>query len=187
MPFNKHSNLQGKHALLSPSNYHWINYDEDRLEERVVASFAARRGSELHDLACQLIRLGVKLPRTQATLNMYVNDAINYGMEPELCVYYSENCFGHADALSFRRGLLRIHDLKTGKLPGSEHQLRIYAAIFCLEYIISPFEIETELRIYQNDEVVSFNPNPEVIVRLMDKIIYSDQKIEMLKEEGVWQ
>jgi hypothetical protein len=75
---------------------------------------AARRGTELHDLAHQLIRLGVKLPKTPTTLNLYVNDALGYRMTPEQVLYFSENCFGTADAISFRRNKLRIHDLKTG-------------------------------------------------------------------------
>ena len=29
MNFVKRSNLEGKHALLGASKYHWINYDED--------------------------------------------------------------------------------------------------------------------------------------------------------------
>lgn len=147
---------------------------------------AARRGTELHDFAHEAIRLGVKLPKSQHTLNMYVNDAIGYKMEVELALYYSDNCFGHADTLCFRKGVLRVHDLKTGINPASHHQLEVYAALFCLEYIISPFEIDVELRIYQNDEVHSYSPFPETIVHLMDKIILFDQQINQLKEEGAW-
>jgi hypothetical protein len=32
--FRKHSHLEGQHAFLSPSTYHWINYDEEKLEFR---------------------------------------------------------------------------------------------------------------------------------------------------------
>jgi hypothetical protein len=32
---------------------------------------------------------------------MYVNDAIGYNMKVEQPLYYSENCFGHADTLCF--------------------------------------------------------------------------------------
>ena len=35
MNFKSHSHLEGKHAFLSASKYHWINYDEDKL----VATF----------------------------------------------------------------------------------------------------------------------------------------------------
>ena len=186
MIFNSHSNLEGKHAFLSPSNYHWINYSEDRLAERFVASMAARRGTALHDFAHEAIRLGIKLPDSENTLNLYVNDGIGYKMQVEQPLYYSENCFGHADTLVFRNAFLRVHDLKTGITPASNHQLEIYAALFCLEYIISPFEIDIELRIYQSDEVQSYSPFPETITHLMDKIIRFDQMVQQLKEEGAW-
>ena len=186
MRLKSHSQLQGRHAFLSPSNYHWINYTEERLAERFVSAMAARRGTELHDFAHEAIRLGISLPDNGSTLSMYVNDAIRFEMSVEQPLHYSENCFGHADTLSYVPGLLRVHDLKTGYIPGSHHQLEVYAALFCLDYIVSPFEIDMELRIYQSDEVRSFDPYPETISHLMDKIILFDQKIQQLKEEGAW-
>lgn len=186
MNYNRHSNLEGKHAFLSPSSYHWINYSEEKLAQRFESAMSARRGTQLHDFAHEAIKLGIRLPDEPKTLNMYVNDAIGYRMQSEMALYYSENCFGHADALVFRNGLLRIHDLKNGITPASPHQLEIYAAIFCLEYVISPHEIDIELRIYQNDEVSAFEPFPITIVHLMDRIILFDQKLNQLKEEGAW-
>src|SRR5688572_6762665 len=139
MIFNQHSHLVGRHAFLSPSNYHWLNYDDQKLAARFIASMAARRGTALHDLAHSAIRLGVKLSRSNQALSAYVNDAIGYGMVCEQALYYSENCFGTADTISFKRGKLRIHDLKTGLSAVSEKQLEVYAALFCLEYAIDPF------------------------------------------------
>ncbi len=106
-------------------------------------------------------------------------------MSPEMIVYYSDNAFGTADAISFRRGMLRIHDLKTGITPTSEHQLEVYAALFCLEYRMKPFEIETELRIYQNDEVRIYEADPDVIFHIMDKIVTFDKRINAIKMEAV--
>lgn len=186
MHYNRHSQIAGRHAFLSPSNYHWLNYSDARLADRFTTAQAARRGTELHLFAHEAIRLGIRLPETEETLNMYVNDAIGYKMEVELGLYYSDNCFGHADTLCFRNGLLRIHDLKNGVTPASPKQLEIYAALFCLEYIISPHEIEFELRIYQNNEVQYYEPFPETIVHIMNKIIAFDQQIEELKEVGAW-
>ncbi len=91
MIFNKHSNLIGQHAFLSASKYSWINYDEDKLDRVYVAALAAKRGTELHVLAHELIRLGVKLPKSPKTMNLYVNDALGYRMTPEQIVYYSDN------------------------------------------------------------------------------------------------
>lgn len=183
MIFNKHSNLVGQHAFLSASKYHWINYTDQKLDASFISAMAARRGSELHQLAHDLIRLNVKLPKTSTTLNMYVNDALGYRMTPEQVLYFSENCFGTADAISFRKNKLRIHDLKTGITPTSEHQLEIYAALFCLEYRFKPTELDIEMRIYQNDEARIFEADPDVITHIMDRIITFDRRIAELKEE----
>lgn len=181
MIFNNHSDLHGKHAFLSPSSYHWLNYSDQKLEGRFAAAMAARRGSDLHALAHEAIRLGVKLSRANQSLSTYVNDAIGYKMTCEQTLYYSDNCFGTPDTIAFRRGKLRIHDLKTGVTPTSQHQLEIYAALFCLEYSISPFDIEIELRIYQRDEIRAFEPFAETIAEIMEKIIDFDQQVEELK------
>lgn len=146
---------------------------------------AAQRGTELHALAHDCIRLGVRLPKTQKTLHMYVNDAIGYRMTQEQILYFSENAFGTADTISFRKGKLRIHDLKTGFTPTSEHQLEVYAALFCLEYRIKPAEIEIELRIYQNDEVRIYDADPDVITHIMDKITTFDRRITELRMEAM--
>jgi Protein of unknown function (DUF2800) len=182
MIFNEHSGLLGKHAFLSPSSYHWLNYDRQKLEARYHASMAAQRGVELHELARTAIRLGVKLARSNQALSTYVNDAIGYKMSCEQLLFYSENCFGTADTISFNRGKLRIHDLKTGIVVASEKQLEIYAALFCLEYSIDPADIEIELRIYQRDEIRIYEPPPETIYRIMDTIIEFDKHIEIFKQ-----
>ena len=184
MIFNKHSNLAGQHAFLSASKYHWINYDDEKLDRTFASAMAAQRGTELHAFAHDAIRLGIKMPRSRQTINLYINDAIGYRMTPELVLYYSDNCFGTADAISFRRGQLRIHDLKTGVTATSEHQLEVYAALFCLEYRMKPIEIETELRIYQNDDVQIFEADPDVIFHIMDKIITFDKRISALRMEA---
>ncbi len=124
MNFNKHLAIEGQHAFLGASKYHWINYSEEKLIESYSKFQAAREGTELHAFAAQCIRLGQKLPRSQKTLNMYVNDAIGYKMTPEQPLYYSENCFGTADAISFRKNLLRIHDYKSGVTPAHMDSLK---------------------------------------------------------------
>lgn len=182
MIFNRHLELHGKHAFLSPSSYHWLNYDEQKLEARFHTVVAARRGTDIHALAHESIRLGVKLSKSNQALSTYVNDAIGYKMTCEQSLYFSDNCFGTADTICFRRNKLRIHDLKTGIIASSEKQLEVYAALFCLEYEVNPFEIEIELRIYQRDEIRVFEPLPETILFIMDKIVDFDQQIESIKE-----
>jgi hypothetical protein len=184
MIFNSHSNLRGEHAFLGPSKYHWVNYTEEKLEEVYYKSRAAQRGVELHDFAHYAIRLGIRLPRTGQTLNLYVNDGIGFRMATEQVLYFSENCFGTADTISFRRNLLRIHDLKTGETPGSFAQLEIYAALFCLEYGFRPGEIGVELRIYQDYGIETEIPDVDIIAHIMSKIVAFDRRIEILKAEG---
>ena len=183
MNFNKHYSLEGKHAFLGASKYHWVNYDNDKLAESFLKQQAALKGTVLHDFAAQCISLGQKLPKSQKTLNMYVNDAIGFKMQPEQVLYYSDNCFGTADSIIFRNNLLRIHDLKTGVTPAHMEQLEIYAALFCLEYNKKPGEIDMELRIYQNNEIVVHHPTADDILPIMDKIVTFDKIIEKLKME----
>lgn len=182
MIFNQHLGLRDKHAFLSPSNYSWLNYSDQKLEARFHTVMAARRGSDLHALAHEAIRLGVKLARGNQALCTYVSDAIAYKMVCEQVLFFSDNCFGTADTISFRRNKLRIHDLKTGITATSEKQLEIYAALFCLEYDVNPFDIEIELRIYQRDEVRVFEPPPELIISIMETIVEFDRQIEEIKE-----
>ena len=103
-------------------------------------------------------------------------------MTPELPLVYSVNCFGTADAIAYRKGLLRIHDLKTGTGRVSMKQLYIYASLFCLEYKVKPAEIDTELRIYQNDAVAIEQPDPDDVTHLMDLIVHFDRLIENAKD-----
>lgn len=183
MRFNTHPYVEGSHAFLSASKYHWVNYDEEKLDLSYVTYQAAQRGTALHEFAKNAIDLGVKLPRSRKTLNLYVNDAIGFRMKTEQVLFYSFNCFGTADTIGFRDNKLRIHDLKTGVIKkASMMQLKVYAAIFCLEYDFKPVEITTELRIYQNDDVWIEEPDPDELTHIMSQIISFDKRIERLKE-----
>ena len=61
MNFNKHSELVGQHAFLGASNYHWLNYDDDKLIQTYLNALAVQRGTKLHDYACLAIKLKIKL------------------------------------------------------------------------------------------------------------------------------
>lgn len=185
MDFKQHSpSLNGTHSFLSASNYHWINYTDDKLRETYLNSMAKEHGTRLHEFAAKAILLGIKLPRNRNTLNSYVNDAIGYRMTPEQILYYSDNAYGTADAISFRDGFLRIHDLKTGIVQASMNQLLVYDALFCLEYKYKPDEITIENRIYQSNNILVDNPNPEKIYEIMDTIVRFDKIIEIIKTGG---
>ena len=183
MIFNRHSELTDLHAFLGASKYHWINYDDEKLASAYASYQNVRRGTVLHEFASQCIRLKQKLPKSKKTLNRFVNDAISYNMSSEQPLYYSPNCFGTADAISFNNGHLRIHDLKTGITVAHMEQLEIYAALFCLEYGVDPFTINMELRIYQNDDIVAIKPAPEDISAIEEKIMRFDQIIEGLRSK----
>ena len=207
MNFINHTDLKGKHALLAPSQPHWLNYSEDDLYKKFVSTYAQSMGTLLHELAETLIRNSIKLKKTDKTVVLvhllkndipraaididriynnfmnYVNDAIGFKLTPEQPLVYSEYCFGTADAISFRNNLLRIHDYKSGTLPAKMEQLMVYAALFCLEYKFKPGEIEMELRIYQNDEIIFHNPTADDIAPIMDTIIHSDKMIREMNGE----
>ena len=212
MIFNEHLDLNDKHALLSPSSYHWLNYDGDSdyifdlLFNRYRSQYAQSIGTYLHEFAEKRINWKLKLDKSEKkdvifylldrkvprslldinewyeTLKTYVNDAISLNMNTEVKLVYSNNCFGTADTISFDDGYLRIHDLKTGRTPAHMEQLEIYAALFCLEYHYSPKDISSELRIYQSGEVIVHEPEPDEIESVMDQIIFLDGFSEKLKE-----
>jgi hypothetical protein len=183
MRFNNHKSLSGLHAIFSPSQSAWLRYDDEKAMKVYSNRKAAEMGTRLHQWAKDTIDLGMKQPRSKNTMCAYINDAIGFKMSTEVVLYYSDRFFGTADAICFRGGILRIHDLKTGEKPASIEQLEVYAALFCLEYRIKPSDIEIQLRLYQNNEVICHNPTAEEIVPIMDKIVHLNKIFEKLEEE----
>lgn len=181
MNFNKHLDLKDAHSFLSPSNYHWLNYNPDKLEAVYRNQRAKEEGTVLHAFAAVAIEKRLKLAHHKKALNMFVNDAIGYKMTPEQVLFYSHNSFGTADAISFKDGLLRIFDLKTGITKPSFKQLDIYVALFCLEYGVDPKTIKVEERLYQGNGFEVSIPDPLYIQDIMDKIIEFDIILENIK------
>lgn len=184
MNFNEHSDLRDMHSFLSPSSYHWMNYSEEKLVSVYHNSQAKQEGIILHDFASIAIQKRIKLANHKKALNMFVNDCIGFKMNSEQIVYYSDNSFGTADAISFRDSKLRIFDLKTGITKASPKQLDVYAALFCLEYGVDPTTIEIEERIYQGNQFEVSIPEPLYIQDIMDKIVEFDIIIENIKVES---
>ena len=181
MFFNKHTNLEGLHAPFGASKSSWLRYSDEKIIEVYNNLQAAEMGTRLHEWAKQTIDLGIKQSRSKKTIYSYVNDAIGFNMSTEVVLFYSENFFGTADAISFRNNFLRIHDLKTGRRPVHMEQLEIYAALFCLEYKVKPGDIRMELRIYQNDEILVHEPTAEDILPIMDKIVHVNKMLEKIE------
>lgn len=194
MDFYKHYNLEGLHAPFSASQSSWLRYDDDKAKEAYERKKAAERGTRLHAWAKETIDLGIKQPKSNKTLYAYVNDAIGFKMSTEVVLYYTDRFFGTADAISFRKNpktgknILRIHDLKTGVVGEPDkhfEQLKVYAALFCLEYKFKPDEIDISLGVYKKDEVAFCEPDPDEIVFIMNKIIHLDKLLLKLDNEEV--
>lgn len=181
--FNQHKEIKDKHAFLSPSKYHWIRYTPEKMLEKFDNHMTAVLGTRLHAFAHEAIQLGITMPDNTQTLNMYINDCIGYRMQTEVGLMYSPNAFGAVDAIDFSKNLLRIFDLKNGVSPASADQLKVYAALFCLEYKVKPTAIEYDLRIYQLDNIAYHEVDPEEILYIMDVIVEFNKLIEAAKEE----
>lgn len=202
--WNDHSKLVGTHAFLSASSPGWLKKDGDALVEAKVNSYATQIGTLLHSYAADCIRFrerlrksdmrGVKIDlmrkgipeyaidieRVYPTFMGYVNDAVGYGMSPEVVLYYSNECYGTADAIELDGKILRIHDLKTGVTPAKMEQLKVYAALFFLEYGMKPESIHPELRIYQMGEIAICEPEPDEMREVMDIIVEQDRILKSL-------
>ena len=211
MQWNDHHQLEGKHAFLGASNFHWVNWTDSIFENRYSSQFSTIIGTTRHELAhdCILKRTKInKHDKHLVELSLYhafvpkdaydpnailenlipfVNDAIGYHMSSEILLYYNSYCFGTCDAILFNEKdkILRIHDLKTGTTTAHFEQLLIYAALFCLEYHKNPRHFTTELRIYQNFEISVNTPDPSEIESFMELIQNRSQLISTyLEREG---
>lgn len=190
---------EGSHAIISPSRHITRpDYSLDQFDNYISSSYAARIGTSIHELAAQLIKAKIKVNKSEAfkmielklfndgiprpliqpvqycdTFIAYVKDAIGFDMDPEVVLKYSRFAFGTTDAIRYneKKNYLRIHDLKTGKQQAPLDQLVSYAALFFLEYHIKPGDVTTEIRIYQNGEVVTGFPTATDILPVMDQIV----------------
>ncbi len=206
MNWNQHRNLEGSHAFLSASKYSWLSKSNEEIVQSYTNSFAQAIGTMTHAFAADYIRFREKLRKSDSralkidlmrrgipeyaidirgffpTVMSYVNDSIDYMMDPEVLLYYSDLCFGTADAIQVSDKVLRIHDLKTGTTVAKIEQLKIYAALFYLEYDVKPERLRTELRIYQSDDILVHEPEVDEIREVMNAIVEKDRVLQKLKE-----
>lgn len=212
MLFKKHSDLEGRHAILSASSWRWINDDPEALVKRLCSQYLQSIGTILHDIARKHIKHRIKLNKYDKknvmlelvelgvpafvidTINFdamfenlmrYVNDCVAFKMTPEVVLAYGKYFFGTTDAIKYdeESRFLRIHDLKTGTTPAHMEQLMIYAALFCLEYAIKPSSIQIELRIYWGDDHILYTPTADEITHIIEQIIKHDTLMTKLREE----
>lgn len=211
MHFKKHSELEGRHAILSASSWRWINDDPEALVKRLCSQYLQQIGTILHDIARKYIKHRIKLNKYDKknvmlelveqgipafvinTINFdsmyenlmrYVNDCVSFKMTPEVVLSYG-HFFGTTDAIRYdeESHFLRVHDLKTGTTPAHFEQLMIYVALFCLEYAIKPSSIQVELRIYQGEEHILYAPTVDEIAHVVETIINHNTLMTKLREE----
>lgn len=206
MIWNRHPKLEGTHAFLSASKYSWLYKNDVDIVEAYKNSYAQTIGTMMHSFAADCIGFREKLRKGDMrlvkldlmrkgvpefvidlrdsfpTLMRYVNDAVDFQMDQEVLLYYSDYCYGTVDAISVTKDILRIHDLKTGVTPAKMDQLLIYSALFYLEYGYKPEAMHTELRIYQMDDIVAHTPEPEEVREVMEAIVRADRVLQKLKE-----
>lgn len=221
MIFNKHSDLNGGHAIFGASQNSWLRYDDNRVVERVNNLYAKSLGTETHEFARSQIEMQIRSRSIKSlkdsfmtymyrkyyddekeelspygtkilnevsrmskdvflTVQSYINDCIGYCMTPEQKLVYDPIYFyGTADAICFRDDILRIFDLKTGKLQAHMDQLLVYVAFFCLEYKINPEDLKLiDLRIYQDNTIAGDSPTAEEIREIMNKIQHSKEILD---------
>lgn len=213
MNFKRHSELEGKHAILSASSWRWVNDDIESLTKRICSQYLSAIGTILHDVARKHIKHRIKLNKYDKknvmlelveqgipamiidiinfdsmyeNLMLYVNDCVAFKMTPEVVLRFSNNFFGTADAIKYdeESRFLRIHDYKSGTTPAHIEQLIIYVALFCLEYAIKPTSLSgCELRIYQAPEPIVYNPTSEEISQVIERMITFDNFMNKMWEE----
>lgn len=211
MQWHDHSEIEGLHAFLSPSKKTWISYDFEKLEAAYANSWATTIGTVLHAFAERRIlrkkRITNKskesiedfmyengIPEKLIDIEQYfenlaafVNDAIGFRMRPEQGLKISDDCFGHADAISYdeRKKILRISDYKSGKTEPSMDQLLIYAALFFVEYSkelgIRLSDLKVELRIYYQGQIIYYEPEEDVMAHMVDVVLCKNRELKTIK------
>lgn len=211
MRWHDHSDIEGKHAFLSPSKKSWLNYDIDKLEAAYVNSWATTIGTVLHSFAEIRIKRRKRLTKSCRdtldqfmyengipvklidvdkyfdNLSLFVNESIGFRMEPEVGLKISDDCFGHTDAISFdeRDRILRISDYKSGMTEPSMDQLLIYAALFFIEYKkelnLELSNFRTELRLYFQEQVLYFEPDEQTMAHVVDTVLCQNKAVQTIK------
>ena len=211
MQWHEHSEIEGKHAFLSPSKKSWLNYDAEKLAASYENSWATEIGTALHAFAEIRIKRRKRLTKSCKdsvdqflyesgipeklidvdkyfdNLALFVNDAIGFRMDSEVGLKISNECFGHTDAISYdeKNKILRISDYKSGITEPSMDQLLIYAALFFIEYQrelrLELSQLKVELRLYYQEQVLYYEPDEEVMAHIVDTVVCQNKTVQAIK------
>lgn len=164
-----------KHAVFSPSEKYWVNYDRARIIQRYDQVIAIERGTALHELAAKCIDLKIHLDPCEGVIATYVSDCISYKMDTEVELVFTNEINGTADAIRYDResNTLYVFDLKTGSTKASLVQVMIYAALWCCVHNRDPLTLSYDLRIYHNQypEKIDTESDPQLGERINDIIV----------------
>lgn len=91
MNFNKHSDLDGRHAFFSPSQSAWLRYSEEKIFNKMQSEYRAMLGTEIHEFVASQISLGIKVSNIKNLTNSITTyiyckysqkeETVNYGLK----------------------------------------------------------------------------------------------------------
>jgi hypothetical protein len=166
------------------------SYAADRITFKAKMNKNEKQGVRLELLRNKIPDSLINVDLYYDNLMLYVNDAIGFGLTPEVILYYSDYVFGTTDAIKYdeKKKFLRIHDYKSGYSKVHMEQLEIYAALFILQYGkklgFTVNDISMELRIYQTPEVIVLSSDDNAvdlkrdIYDIMNKIVHNSLVLE---------
>ena len=80
MNFNRHSNLEGQHAFLGASKYHWINYTDDKIADSYLCQrrLAIASNTQQHIPFCCFAGTFSELKISFASSNLLIDSSSKY-------------------------------------------------------------------------------------------------------------
>ena len=74
MKFNNHSEYEGKHALFSASQSHWLRYDDDKIIDKYLNRNKVQLGTELHEYA----KIQIELMQRVSSIKSLMHDVATF-------------------------------------------------------------------------------------------------------------
>lgn len=155
--FIDHSDLNGTHALFSPSQSAWLRYDEDKIAERVLTQYRAPIGTEIHEYAAMRIDNSHKVTNVKSLVQ---------GIEEYIYTKYK-----------FLSPNLKVPDYyqklieNVGLLPRDVFEtVRKYINDGIFFKMVTEQPLVYSERIYGTADTIAFRQNPEDIKRYFLRI-----------------